>query len=345
MDGIVSVVVPIYNVEKYLDRCILSIVNQTYTNLEIILVDDGSPDNCPQICDAWAAKDPRIKVVHKENAGLGMARNTGIDYATGEYLCFVDSDDYIEEAMIEECYSAAKQQAADIVCFGNDKLAANGNVIETRIPTTPKNVFDGEEIVEQFLPMALSHNIRTGENWNLSLSACFTMFSLKAINEMGWRFVSEREIISEDFYSVLKFYRYINRAVVINKVFYHYTTNPASLTQTYRKDRYEKIRYFYLKLQELGHDLGCFTVLEEGIVSTFLGLTMGSMKQLVASDQPFNVKYLMLKSIITDAAFQNAVHSYNFDGENLQKKLLYLLSRNRCVLLCYLVVFLRNLKD
>ena len=92
---LVTIVVPIYNVEKYLTRCVDSIINQTYQNLEIILVDDGSPDNCPRICDEYAKKDHRIKVIHKINAGLGMARNTGIENATGKYICFFDSDDYI----------------------------------------------------------------------------------------------------------------------------------------------------------------------------------------------------------------------------------------------------------
>ena len=96
-----SIVVPIYNVEKYLDRCIKSIVSQTYGNLEILLVDDGSPDDCPRVCDEWAEKDSRIKVVHKLNAGLGYARNTGIENATGKYICFFDSDDYIEPDTID----------------------------------------------------------------------------------------------------------------------------------------------------------------------------------------------------------------------------------------------------
>ena len=101
-ESLVSVIVPIYNVELYLERCIKSIINQTYRNLEIILVDDGSPDRCPQICDEWCAKDERVKVIHKDNAGLGMARNTGIEHATGEYVYFVDSDDYIDNDTIEQ---------------------------------------------------------------------------------------------------------------------------------------------------------------------------------------------------------------------------------------------------
>ena len=91
----ISVIVPIYKVEAYLDKCVQSIVDQTYTNLEIILVDDGSPDRCGQMCDAWAAKDSRIRVVHKENGGLSDARNAGLEIATGTYIAFVDSDDWV----------------------------------------------------------------------------------------------------------------------------------------------------------------------------------------------------------------------------------------------------------
>ena len=96
MNPLISVIIPIYNVEKYLARCVDSIVNQTYKNLEIILVDDGSPDRCPQMCDDYVEKDSRIKVVHKNNGGLSDARNTGIAVATGEYISFIDSDDWID---------------------------------------------------------------------------------------------------------------------------------------------------------------------------------------------------------------------------------------------------------
>lgn len=98
-DGKISVIVPVYKVEPYLDRCVSSIVNQTYKNLEIILVDDGSPDRCGAMCDAWAARDSRIRVIHQENKGGGAARNAGLDVAHGEFIAFVDSDDYIAPNM------------------------------------------------------------------------------------------------------------------------------------------------------------------------------------------------------------------------------------------------------
>lgn len=114
----ISVIVPVYKVEPYLDKCISSIVNQTYKNLEIILVDDGSPDNCPAMCDAWAEKDSRIRVIHKTNGGLSDARNAGMAVATGELMAFVDSDDWIAPDMYEYLYQRLAEDNSDIAACG-----------------------------------------------------------------------------------------------------------------------------------------------------------------------------------------------------------------------------------
>lgn len=105
----VSIIVPVYNVEKYLDRCMQSLLNQTLSDIEIIMVDDGSPDRCPQMCDEYAAKDRRVRVIHKENGGLGLARNTGLDAATGEYVAFVDSDDFTSVEAYENLLKRLKK--------------------------------------------------------------------------------------------------------------------------------------------------------------------------------------------------------------------------------------------
>ena len=111
---LISVIVPIYNVEAYLNRCVESIVKQTYQNLEIILVDDGSPDNCPKVCDEWSIKDSRIKVIHKKNGGLSDARNAGMEIASGEYISFIDSDDYIALDFFETLLSVMEKENSDI---------------------------------------------------------------------------------------------------------------------------------------------------------------------------------------------------------------------------------------
>ena len=124
---LLSVIVPIYNVEEYLEKCLDSIINQTYKNLEIILVDDGSPDKCPQICDEYAKKDDRIVVIHKENGGVSSARNLGLDIAKGEFITFVDSDDWIDETMYEKMMLKQAEENLDLV-FTRYKTIKNGSI-------------------------------------------------------------------------------------------------------------------------------------------------------------------------------------------------------------------------
>lgn len=145
----ISVIVPVYNVEKYLHKCVDSIINQTYKDLEIILVDDGSPDNCPKICDEYAQKDNRIKVIHKENGGLSSARNVGMKMAKGDYIAFVDSDDYIEEHMYEKLLDALKGSNADFCMCGDRTVNENGEEI-IRNNFSAKTYFI-DEIIENFV--------------------------------------------------------------------------------------------------------------------------------------------------------------------------------------------------
>ena len=123
---LISVIVPVYKVEKYLDKCVESIVKQTYKNLEIILVDDGSPDRCPEMCDEWSKKDSRVKVIHKENGGLSDARNAGLNIATGALIGFVDSDDYIDIEMYEMLYNLILSTGSDISACGVQMVWENG---------------------------------------------------------------------------------------------------------------------------------------------------------------------------------------------------------------------------
>ncbi len=114
--SLISIIVPVYKVEKYLDECIQSLVNQTYSNIEIILVDDGSPDRCPQMCDEWGQRDSRIRVIHKTNGGLSSARNAGLDVARGDYISFIDSDDYVDISMFEKLYKGILSSSNIGVC-------------------------------------------------------------------------------------------------------------------------------------------------------------------------------------------------------------------------------------
>ncbi|MCR5207202.1 MAG: glycosyltransferase [Eubacterium sp.] len=138
---LITVIVPVYNVEKYLNRCVESIVNQTYKNLEIILVDDGSPDNCPAMCDEWAMKDSRIKAVHQENKGLIRARDAGIENSNGEYLTFVDSDDWISGDCVEYLYELLINNEADVSAISLISTDIDAPVISNPIERTESYSF------------------------------------------------------------------------------------------------------------------------------------------------------------------------------------------------------------
>ena len=138
----VSVIVPIYNVEKYLLRCIDSLIAQSLKDIEVILVDDGSPDQCPQLCDEYAEQYKNIKVIHQKNAGLGMARNAGLKIAKGEYIAFVDSDDYLDTDALEKLYQTAKKESADTVLGAYCRVDAYGNILPQHTPMV-NQIFEG----------------------------------------------------------------------------------------------------------------------------------------------------------------------------------------------------------
>ena len=129
---LISIIVPIYKVEAYLDKCVRSIAEQTYENLEIILVDDGSPDSCPALCDAWAEKDRRVKVIHKENGGLSEARNAGLAIAAGQYIAFIDSDDCIAPEFIARLLEAIQAAGADVAECATAYVDENGSILRHR---------------------------------------------------------------------------------------------------------------------------------------------------------------------------------------------------------------------
>lgn len=145
----ISIIVPVYGVEKYVNRCIQSIVNQTYKNIEIILVDDGSPDNCPLICDEWAKEDLRIKVIHKKNGGLSDARNVGLQIASGELIGFVDSDDWISEDMYQLLYEDMVNNDSDISACGV-KIIWEDNKFELLTPEG-SYLFNQQEAMEAII--------------------------------------------------------------------------------------------------------------------------------------------------------------------------------------------------
>lgn len=335
---LVTVVVPIYKVEKYLNRCLNSIVNQTYDNLEIILVDDGSPDNCPVICEEWAEKDNRIKVIHKKNAGLGMARNTGLDNATGKYVCFFDSDDYIALNTIEKAYASIQKYDSEIVMFGMYSVDASGKIISADIPQTDKNVYCNEEIPKFVLPNMMGPDPKTGKRLGFNMSSSGRMYSMKLINDHNWRFVSERQYISEDFYSLLELYQYVNRVSVLNEAFYYYCYNEASLTHSFNAKRFEKVCICHKGMEEIYIKCGYPIEVKNCLDSQFLGSVIATMKLLISSNLDYKLKRKEIKKIVMDKYLQSVLVKMNVKNESLLRKVIIFTLRKKNSLLTYALV-------
>ena len=322
----VTIVLPIYNVEKYLNRSIESVIRQTYKNLEIILVDDESPDSCPKMCDEWKEKDKRIKVVHKKNAGLGMARNTGIENATGDYICFLDSDDYIAIDTIEKVLFSIEEADADVALFGFNDVDKFGNIVQTFSPSTPKYLYTGEEVQKELLPNMISLN-----EMNLMCSACMMMFSLEMINQSGWRFVSEREIISEDVYSLIDLFSNVNIACVVPAAFYNYCRNEESLTRKYREDRYEKIKIYYDSCIKMCERHGYSNEVIQQVGDTYFSYIIGAFKQIMQSSMNLVNKYKKISAIITDPHLQRTIRDVDVTrGSKARRILMQKLKNKNC---------------
>ena len=205
----ITVIVPVYNVEQYLDRCVNSILNQTYRNLEIILLDDGSTDNSGKLCDSY--KDERIVVVHKKNEGLGLTRNVGIKKATGKYIVFIDSDDYIDTTMIENLYLDLKKNNAD-TCIGGFKRIYKDRVVNSVNPYAGK-IVEKNEILTSVLSKMFG---KSGNNNDyLEMSVWKVLFSRDIIVRNRIFFPSEREFISEDIIFDTEYYSNANLIVKI----------------------------------------------------------------------------------------------------------------------------------
>ena len=234
----VSVIIPVYKVEKYLNRCIDSVLCQTLCDIEIILVDDGSPDLCPQICDSYLS-DKRVKVIHKENGGLSSARNAGLDKANGKYAFFLDSDDWLDSNGIEILYNKAEETDVDFVRY---------RAVRSMWPNLPENapflfgegndliegLYTKEDIKNRILPRLIA----TPElDYGPILSACMGLYKTEFLKENGIRFDervknSEDVIFSAEVVIAASSFYYLDTAGI-----YHYFYNPDSISKSFRPER------------------------------------------------------------------------------------------------------------
>ena len=254
----ISVIVPVYKVEEYLDECIQSLVEQTYTNLEIILVDDGSPDRCPEMCDAWAQKDSRIRVIHKENGGLSDARNAALEIVKGEYLCFVDSDDFVSEDMCQVMLDALKANQADIVSTSFSIYKNGESVFQNNFQS---GCFTAKEAVIEMLL-----------NGCITPSVCGKLFPREFFADV--RFPVHE--IYEDIAVVPKLFSKCRRVYYYEKPLYAYRHNDGSITKSPYSKKHSDRR---IRDEQVARDVrAVWPDLEQELR---YGLGMGSLSSLL----------------------------------------------------------------
>lgn len=221
-EKLISIIVPVYKVEKYIRKCINSIINQTYKNIEVILVDDGSPDECGKICDEYKEKDNRIKVIHKKNGGLSDARNAGLDICNGEFVCFIDSDDYVLENYIEYLYMILKENNANISCCNFEYIYDNKIVKEFK---NDKEKIHNYDKINALMELLYQKNIDT--------SMWAKLFDIKLFDNIRFPYGK----IYEDFAVFYKLLLKTNKLVYSNQKKYLYLQREESILSTPFSDR------------------------------------------------------------------------------------------------------------
>lgn len=255
----ISIIIPVYNVEKYLKRCVDSLTNQTLKDIEIILVDDESTDSSPIICDELAKLDGRIKVIHKKNEGAGLSRNVALKIAEGEYIGFVDSDDFVAEDMFESLLNTAEKYGSDLV-LSNVRFV-DGNMFSEKGECALKEYFLQDthfETAEQLKELRMGIvGAKPGEpdDSKYGMSIWKNLFKSSVIKENNLWFQSEREMLSEDALFMIDYISCIKKATGVKGAFYNYCRNGESISKSYKKDRFEKSLRFVSEVEKRFEDI------------------------------------------------------------------------------------------
>ena len=300
----ISIIVPIYNVEKYLDRCMESLLGQTLQDIELIMVDDGSPDKCPKMCEEYAQKDCRIKVIHKKNAGLGYARNSGLEVATGEFVAFIDSDDYVDTSMFEILYKEAVKTHADAVFCAyriHDKNR-DGEILFSK-----KKLLQGKEIINYIADMIASPAEIKEERLEC-MSAWNGIYKKKVLDEVNIRFMSEREIVSEDILFNVDFLKDCNCIALVPQPLYFYCINGGSLSQTFKESKFSGIIRLYQSLINRTAEYKSVEI-KKRCLRLVAEYTLGQINNLLLSSLPLKKKKMIFNAVANYKIWEGKINS------------------------------------
>ena len=331
----ISIIVPVYNVEKYIDRCIQSILNQTYENYELILVDDGSNDHSSEICDKYADNYQHISVIHKENEGLGFTRNVGLSKVKGDYILFVDSDDTIHPDMLKIC-NEELSEGYDTIIFGYNRTNENDKIIGTF--QYDEETYNANEIHNSLLPKLIGSS-PSGHD-SIAVSACGVLYSKNIIDKNQLNFKSERQIISEDLIWNLEYLVHTKSVKISNKNLYNYRFTEGSLTKKYIKNRFKLVKELYnLELEYLDK----YDILSNTEIRLkkqfFIYLRMCFRQEDTKISKLSFIKAISnIKSICSDDLVINSINTYPLNELHIKQYVFLKLVQKKQSLLIYIFV-------
>lgn len=334
----VSIVIPVYNMERYLDKCMESVLAQTLSEIEIILVDDGSLDTSPSLCDAYAKKDSRIKVIHKENGGLTSAWKAGSLASTGEYIGYIDSDDFIEKEMFQVLYERAKKTDADIVCCGLRHIYEDEPERSwTEQMDFKKDSLTEKDLKEEFFAGLINDGSFLGRHL---MPNRVTKLTRAELVKKKMDSCSDAVSIGEDFQFSLAMLLDAKRVEIVKDYFpYFYYMNGASMTMKHDRDYPEKIKIMCDNLCRIVNEKA-ESDLAFQIYNDFLCLTVLHIKAIVykQKDKPYAEIKQEMKEVLKREEVQYAMKSHSMDKLSLSEKVfLFFMKKNMCLLL-YLAV-------
>ncbi len=316
----VSVIVPVYKVEKYLERALRSLEEQTLKNIEFILVDDGSPDNCAEICDIYAQKDHRFKVIHKHNEGLGIARNTGIEIATGKYIGFMDSDDAIDPNMYNSLYKSAQSANADCALCGMRKELSNKKFI-TLLDFNNEHIFEKKEITNLMLDI-ISSPPKSKKERNIQISVCRGIYKKDIIIKNNLNFYSERIYPSEDLIFQLNFFNLSSKIIFIPYIFYTYYFNQSSLSKTFNPEKIIRMENMYKHIKILTQKIDPKSL---RINKLFIGFCRNQIKQINNLPLSRKERNKLMSQICTNSTLNKVSLEYPTKYFSVPNRIFYLL--------------------
>ena len=325
----VSIIVPVYKTKEYLAKCIESIKKQSFTDIEIILVDDGSPDESGALCDSIALSDSRIHVIHKENGGLTSARLAGFHYCTGEYVSFIDSDDYVYPTMIEELLIASENNNAQLAICGYSLIHIHSQ--QDIFPPWKQDVIEHNQLLEEY-QLPLIGRIYDGKHVNIPGFMCIRLFRRELIRDSY--FISEREVFTEDDLFNLYYSTSIQRIAVVHTPLYYYVQHPESLSNCYRDKKWEMLCTRYYLCEKWLADNNITSAGEERLLAASFSAIYSALDNAVSIGS-YEGFINVFRTICLSDLYQDSIRRIKPKSLSKGQRIIYYLIKLHCWRLLY----------